>query len=497
MDTEKTALQRKVVRIIFFSLLLDLLAFTMPLPLFPRLIASFVEAEKSQQGTLLSRMLGFIQKSRAALLSLRASDLASYTTNSVTNNSKWDVTILGGLLGSIFSFCQFIVSPYIGRLSDGYGRRPVLLLTMVGNIASALLWLFSTSFGPYLLSRAIGGLSEGNVQLGIAIISDVSDPSTRAKSMALVGIAFSVCFTLGPSLGAWFAMNIPNGKAAEIGGIGLNIYAAPAAITLAFLLVETVYLFIALPETKQYSETQTRISSNATHHNQMSKPTTHRTLQQRHERLKVLRKIHSLFLFFFSGAEFTLTFLTYDLYSFTNAQNGRLLGLIGVLSSLLQGGYIRRSKKSPLGFVRTGVGACILSLILLAALPLLHPGPSMAEGEMNTSSMLALYSSAAALAYVSASVVNSLNTLASLECDEIQGDPKQVDRAGIARGKALGDFRSAGQLGRAFGPLFATGIYWARGPTLCYSVCACGSVAVYILSRSLQDYKVEKPVKAE
>lgn len=189
--------------------------------------------------------------------------------------------------------------------------------------------------------------------------------------------------------------------------------------------------------------------------------------------------------------------VTYDLYSFTNAQNGRLLGLIGVLSSLLQGGYIRRSKKAPLGFVRYGLLACLTSLALLALLPLLHPGPHAKEGEMNRVSMLVLYSAAVTLAYVSASVVNSLNTLASLECDERSGSSDQSSSTSIARGKALGDFRSSGQLGRAFGPLFATGLYWARGPTLCYTVCGLGSFAVFLLSRSLEDAKTEKEVKSE
>lgn len=98
-------------------------------------------------------------------------------------------------------------------VSDTYGRKKVLLMTMLGNILSAAIWLRSTTFvcqphrpalgdvadkqSSYLLSRVVGGLSEGNVQLSTAIISDVTDSVTRPRSLALVGIAFSVCFTLG------------------------------------------------------------------------------------------------------------------------------------------------------------------------------------------------------------------------------------------------------------------------------------------------------------
>ncbi|WAR56701.1 hypothetical protein PtB15_7B551 [Puccinia triticina] len=478
-------LQRRVVKIFFFSLLLDLLAFTMPLPLFPRLIASFVEAEKTHgDTTLLSSTLNTIRASRTALASWRSAPSSQMT---VTSNLKWDVTILGGILGSIFSFCQFLISPVIGSLSDRYGRRPVLLMTMIGNIFSAFLWLTSTSFGLYVLSRAVGGLSEGNVQLSIAVISDVSDPTTRAKSLALVGIAFSLCFTFGPMLGAWFAMRSPPLQASNLLGIGLNVYAVPALISLLLLVFETIYLAIALPETKGlHSPSQLGTESKSSNNNQRSGPFS--SIEQRQKRLGILARVHTTFLFFFSGAEFTLTFLTYDLYGFTNAQNGRLLGFIGILSSLLQGGYTRRSKKPPLWFVKSGLKACISSLVLLAALPFLrHEVGQRVEGTIDSLSALFLYGAAGALAFVSASVVNSLNTLASLECDEEEeGGTKPAEGQRIARGKALGEFRSAGQLGRAFGPLFATGLYWAKGPSLCYSLCAIGSFAVLFLANQLQ-----------
>ena len=70
-------------------------------------------------------------------------------------------------MGSIFSTLQFFVSPSIGSLSDRHGRKKVLLWSMFGNILSAVIWLVSTRFSWYLLSRVVGGLSEGNVQLAM------------------------------------------------------------------------------------------------------------------------------------------------------------------------------------------------------------------------------------------------------------------------------------------------------------------------------------------
>ncbi|POW09740.1 hypothetical protein PSTT_06617, partial [Puccinia striiformis] len=454
-------MRRKVVKIIFFSLLLDLLAFTMPLPLFPRLIASFVEAEKLKDTTLLSTTLHTIRASRTALATWRTIPITPMT---VTSNSKWDVTILGGILGSIFSFCQFLISPIIGRLSDRYGRRPILLMTMIGNIISAILWLTSTSFGPYVLSRAVGGLSEGNVQLSIAVISDVSDRESRAKSLALVGIAFSLCFTFGPILGAWFAMRAPPLQATKLLGIGLNVYAVPALISLLLLIFETLYLAFALPETK-HLHTTPKYNPNSKSNDQEihAQPLSPHSNNVSHSFFdQLVRRVGS------NHYE-----ITYDLYGFTNVQNGKLLGFIGILSSILQGGYTRRSKKAPLWFVRSGLKASMMSLVLLSILPFLKRDTITGiEGTIDGLSALFLYSAAAALAFPVLNVTKRIH----------QSPTEKTPLQKISRGKALGDFRSAGQLGRAFGPLFATGLYWTKGPSVCYSLCAIGTFAVFFLT---------------
>jgi len=88
--------------------------------------------------------------------------------------------------------------------------------------------------------------------------------------------------------------------------------------------------------------------------------------------------------------------------------------------------------------------------------------------------MIILYLASAGLAYVSATVVNSLNSLASLETDSTT----KGGGNGIEKGKALGKFRSKGQLGRALGPLFATGVYWCISPGVAYVCCAVGAMGV-------------------
>ncbi|GAA5930104.1 uncharacterized protein JCM15063_004718 [Sporobolomyces koalae] len=480
-----TTAAHKVVRIVFLALLLDLLAFTMPLPLFPRIIDDFVQHEATRASThtptLLSGTLSTVRSLRSYLTSF------SSVSTSSSNPARFDLTLLGGLLGSTFSFCQFLVSPLLGGLSDKYGRKKVLLASMVGNILSASLWLASGSrFELYALSRIVGGLSEGNVQLSIASITDVTTPATRSKSLALVGIAFSVAFTLGPSLGAYFAArdwfhlsSSPTIDLPLVGPIGLNSYAVPAAITLALLTVETLYLTARLPETKGWKLAVTREEKSEPSHQQGTEETVPRTVAERRERLGKLESIHFGFLFFFSGAEFTITFLTNNLFDFSNAQNGRLLGFIGILSSLLQGGYVRRAsstRRKTFSLAVSGIKACQLSLFLLSSLPFLSR--QQEQHSTTTVSMVVLYLAAAGLAYVSATVVNSLNSLASLETDVDSDSRRDVSGKSIEKGKALGKFRSKGQLGRALGPLFATGVYWCASPAVAYLCCAVGTMVV-------------------
>lgn len=136
----------------------------------------------------------------------------------------------------------------------------------------------------------------------------------------------------------------------------------------------------------------------------------------------------------------------------TNKQNGMLIGSIGIISALLQGGYVRRvtSKIGEGVMAKRGVSSCALGLLLLAVFP----------GYVSTRPALAmklLQGGAICLAFTSATVVTSLTAFASLQCDEggfdqETGKPLE-EHPQLTKGKALGQFRSSGQLGRAIGPL--------------------------------------------
>lgn len=140
-----------------------------------------------------------------------------------------------------------------------------------------------------------------------------------------------------------------------------------------------------------------------------------------------------------------------QVFDWNNKQNGALIGSIGVVSALLQGGYVRRAtvKVGEGMMARRGVSSCAIGLVLLAILPQL-------VANNTTAAVRLLQGAAICLAFTSATVVNSLTSYASLQCDEgvdkDSGKPT-TEHPQLAKGKALGHFRSSGQLGRAIGPL--------------------------------------------
>jgi predicted MFS family arabinose efflux permease len=272
---------------------------------------------------------------------------------------------------------------------------------MAGNIISVALWVAATDFRTFLASRIVGGLSEGNVQLAMAIATDISDDSQRGATMALVGVCFSIAFTFGPALGAYLS---------TLEMMTTNPFAAAASFSLALIVTETVYLYFSLPETLP-SATET---SNGTA-NGNGKTHEAPKARVRTNSHTILNATHFTFILFFSGMEFSLPFMTYDLFSYQAKDSGKLLGFIGLVASLLQGSVVRRMH--PLKVVQMGVVSCTIAFVML--------------GRVKTQG--ALYAAAALLAVTSATVVTGLNSLSSFEASAGE------------RGNKLGNHRSFGR----------------------------------------------------
>jgi len=312
----------------------------------------------------------------------------------------------------------------------------------------------ATDFRTFLLSRVVGGLSEGNVQLAIAIATDISDEKQRGATMALVGICFSISFTFGPALGAWLS---------TISTVQANPFATAAGFSLFLIVTETLYLYLYLPETLPSkvasakpkdgavaTKGSTKLTTNSGENSTQAKLVSSgagETFERTNSHF-LLNLTHLTFILFFSGMEFSLPFMTYDLFGYTSALNGRLLGYMGLVASILQGGVTRRLP--PLLSVRIGVVSCLFALLLLARID----------------SVKGLYLASTLLAVTTATVVTGLNALSSFEAGENE------------RGGKLGNLRSWGQVGRGIGPLLFTSVYWWAGREVAYTIGGMGVLAV-------------------
>ena len=111
---------------------------------------------------------------------------------------------------AVYSLAQLIATPFWGRLSDAYGRRPILMISMLGAVGGYVLLAMAETLWMLFLARALGGLMAGNLSAAFAYATDVSDSKTRARSLGLIGAAFALGFTVGPALGGLLAGNDPD-----------------------------------------------------------------------------------------------------------------------------------------------------------------------------------------------------------------------------------------------------------------------------------------------
>ncbi|XP_028342407.1 major facilitator superfamily domain-containing protein 10 isoform X2 [Physeter macrocephalus] len=163
---QQPASETRVVVVVFLGLLLDLLAFTLLLPLLPALLESHGRAQDPLYGSWQRGVDWF-----AAAIGMPA-------------EKRYNSVLFGGLIGSVFSFLQFLSAPLTGAVSDCLGRRPVMLLSLAGLATSYAVWAASKSFAAFLVSRMIGGISKGNVSLSTAVVADLGLSPARSRGMS-------------------------------------------------------------------------------------------------------------------------------------------------------------------------------------------------------------------------------------------------------------------------------------------------------------------------
>ncbi|UXI20434.1 uncharacterized protein NH340_JMT06377 [Sarcoptes scabiei] len=406
---------------VLISLLIDLIAFTLILPLLPSLLECFDHNESSG---LFSYVDSFIQTSRYW----------------IGGPPTFNRSLFGGILGTLFSMLQFISMPITGSLSDVYGRRTIYLLCSIGISVSYFIWIVSSNnFTLFVLFRIINGLSKGNVSLTTAIITDANAEEKRGKGFAMIGIAFSIGFIIGPLIGALLS---------KLNSSGDCFHILPPTFAFTLSLINVYFSYKFLPETLPIHKRALSISngiSGAFNYINPRSLFSFKIVQNISSKEKSLLKlgacINFLFLFIYSGLEFTLTFLTHNRLNYKSFDQGKLFLFLGILMLIYQGFILRRiNPKYHYFLLLSGIFLNIPSFVIIAF-------AYTAES---------LYFGLIPYAYSSAIVIPTLTTLISSF-----GPPNQ-------KGVLLGIFRSIGALARALGPLTMSFVFWRFGIEIAY-----------------------------
>jgi multidrug resistance protein len=128
--------------------------------------------------------------------------------------------LIATTLVSVYAVCSLISTPIIGRLSDQYGRKPLLMISQAGTCAGFVMLGYASSLWMVFVGRILDGFTAGNLSIAQAYISDHTAPENRAKAFGVIGIAFGIGFMFGPALGGWlgdaYGMHMPFVVAASL-----------------------------------------------------------------------------------------------------------------------------------------------------------------------------------------------------------------------------------------------------------------------------------------
>lgn len=425
--------------VIFLTLYIDLVGFSIIFPLFPSMLEHYLGKE-GNTGLLGAVMAGIHQ-------------LSTW----IGGGERYTAVLFGGFLGSLYSLLQFLCAPLWGGLSDRVGRRRILLITCTGTTLSYLLWVFSGSFLLLVAARLFGGAMSGNLSVATAAVADVTTRETRAKGMGLVGAAFGLGFVTGPAIGGIFAhVNLLDHHAGWA-AYGINPFSVPALFAFALAAINVLWIAArfreTLPESARAKAAPLRERS------------PWRTL---HTRINTVVNrtifVNFVFIFAFSGMEFSLAFLAADRFGFNTAQITMLMIYVGAVLILTQGGIVRRVVP------QFGERPVALVGLVLVTIGFLNLGFA--------TNVPWLYAGLGAMALGSGCATPALTAMVSLFTS-----PEQ-------QGQALGVFRAFGALGRALGPICAALSYWVFGSRVSYTV-----GAVLMLLPILAAWRIPAPGK--
>lgn len=320
-----------------------------------------------------------------------------------------------GLLVAVYSLVQLVMAPLWGRISDRLGRRPVLILGLIGSGLAYIVFARADSLAMLFVSRVVGGIGGSTIPVAQAYIADSTPPSRRAGNMGLLGAAFGLGFVIGPLLG-WV-----------LAGVSPDSPAAPGYFAATLCLANAIVALAWLPESRASGSRS---------------PTPRFAFRAAFREAAASRQIRLVLVVYlcvtmgFSVLQPTLSLLALERFGMGSQQASLLFALLGIVSAIVQGGLVR--KVVP----RTG------ERLLLAgsALPL-AAGLALAGWAPSPAALLA------GLALVGIGYGGAIPSVLGL-----------LSRAAHAerQGAVLGVGQSVGSLARVLGPLLAGRLFDVR-----------------------------------
>lgn len=320
-----------------------------------------------------------------------------------------------GLLFASYSVMQLIFTPVLGRLSDRYGRRPVLLISIIGTGIGFLIIGFARTLWMLFAGRVLDGITGGNISTAQAYIADVTTKEDRAKGMGMVGAAFGLGFVFGPAIGGLLSR------------WGISV---PFLFAAGLAFANATLLYFTLPETVT-KDHPARVSAATGRWSQLL-----RALKQ--PKLAFILTIYFLFVVAFSVMTSSFALFTMFRFGYDAHSTGWLFVYVGIIGAIIQGGLIGRLVKR-FGESSLIIAGAFLFSLSLAAIPLTGPNTGL----------LTLLLVGGGFALGNSLATPSLTGLAS----------KSVGPG--EQGGVLGVTQSAASMARTVGPLIASALIYS------------------------------------
>ena len=426
-----TGPRKGVLGLVFLTVFLDMVGFSVIFPLFPEMLDWYVAEEGAD--SLVGRLASWLE--------------------TLVEDRFAVIVLFGGLLGSLYSGLQFIFAPLWGGLSDRRGRRSILLITLTGTALSYVVWFFAGSFALLIVARLTGGIMAGNISIASAAVADTHKKADRAKGMGILGAGIGLGFVVGPALGGLASGWDLTTSLPDLAGV--NPFSGAALIAFGLALINLVWAALRFPETREASAAEGAPEKRSLNpfaaQGGLAFPGVH-----------TLNLAYFIYFAAFGAMEFTLVFLAAEHLGYGPRDNAWMFVFIGLTIAFVQGGIVRRlvPRLGELKVASLGMALTLPGFLVIAAVT-------------RTESAAVLYAGLALVAVGSSLVMPSFSSLASRYVPD--------DRQGFA----LGVFRSFGSLARVVGPIAGGLLYYGLGALAPYAIGAALLLLPLGLSRRL------------